>query len=187
MNRISDTIYADHRELKLYYDQIIHSEDADEQTRWQNQFTWELARHVVGEELVLYPALNKYLHQDVAEDRQQHQTIKEELAVFQDLKATDPRFIPTLAVLMGDLAIHVNHEEVDLINLESSITGEQSRRLAASFDRTKHFVPTRAHPSAPDRPPYQTVVGLITAPLDHLQDLFRKWPESDEIVPGTLE
>lgn len=81
---------------------------------------------------------------------------------------------------MGDLAAHVNHEGVDLSNLETCITADESKRLAASFDRTKHFVPTRAHPSAPDRPPYQTAVGLITAPLDYLQDLFRKWPESPD-------
>lgn len=73
-----------------------------------------------------------------------------------------------MAVLMGDLAAHVKHEGVDLKNLEKCISADESRRLAASFDRTKHFVPTRAHPSAPDRP-YQTA-GLITAPLDYLQD-----------------
>ncbi|KAJ5949325.1 hemerythrin HHE cation binding domain-containing protein [Penicillium verhagenii] len=181
MNRISDTICADHHDLKSYYDRIMHADDPDEQTRWQNMFTWELARHVVGEELVLYPALKQHLHEDAAEDRQQHQTIKEELAVFQTLQSTDPRFIPTMAVLMSDLAAHVNHEGVDLSNLESRITTEESQRLAASFDRTKHFVPTRAHPSAPDRPPYQTAVGLITAPLDYLQDLFRKWPDNEEV------
>ncbi|KAJ5659923.1 HHE domain protein [Penicillium longicatenatum] len=178
MDRISDTICADHRKLKSYYDRIIHAEDGEEQTRWQNMFTWELARHIAGEELVLYPALKKHLHDDAAEDRQQHhQTIKEELAVFQNLKSTDPCFIPTLSVLMGDLAAHVNHEGVELKNLETNMTPGESKRLAASFDRTKHFVPTRAHPSAPDRPPYQKAVGLITAPLDYLQDLFRKWPE----------
>ncbi|KAJ5532997.1 HHE domain protein [Penicillium frequentans] len=180
MDRISDAICADHRELKSYYDRIVQAEDPDEQTRWQNMFTWELARHVVGEELVLYPALKKHLNEEATADRQQHQTIKEELAVFQTLPSTDPRFIPTLAVLMGDLAAHVNHEGVDLSNLETCITADESKRLAASFDRTKHFVPTRAHPSAPDRPPYQTAVGLITAPLDYLQDLFRKWPESPD-------
>lgn len=79
---------------------------------------------------------------------------------------------------MDDLTAHVNHEEkVDLTNLETAISADESKRLALSFDRTKHFVPTRAHPSAPDRPPYQTAVGLITAPLDYLQDLFRKWPD----------
>ncbi|KAJ5280705.1 hemerythrin HHE cation binding domain-containing protein [Penicillium angulare] len=180
MPRLSDTICADHKDLKSYYDQIVQAEDEDEQSRWQNMLTWELARHVVGEEIVLYPALKQHLNEDAAEDRQQHQMIKEKLAVFQNLKARDPRFVPTMAILMDDLAAHVIHEErVDLINLESAISEEESNNLAVSFDRTKDFVPTRAHPSAPDRPPYQTAVGLITAPLDYLQDLFRKWPDSE--------
>jgi hypothetical protein len=33
----------------------------DEQQRWANQFRWELARHSVSEELILFPALEKYL------------------------------------------------------------------------------------------------------------------------------
>lgn len=76
MDRISDAICADHRELKSYYDRIVQAEDPDEQTRWQNMFTWELARHVVGEELVLYPALKKHLNEEATADRQQHQTVR---------------------------------------------------------------------------------------------------------------
>lgn len=75
MDRITDAICADHRDLKSYHDRIVQTEDPDEQTRWQNMLTWELARHVVGEELVLYPALEKHLRDDAAEDRQQHQTV----------------------------------------------------------------------------------------------------------------
>ena len=75
MHRITDAICADHQKLKSYHDEVVHAEDDDEQTRYQNMFTWELARHVVGEELVLYPALDKYLRESVTEDRRQHQTV----------------------------------------------------------------------------------------------------------------
>ncbi|PYH67181.1 uncharacterized protein BO88DRAFT_344867, partial [Aspergillus vadensis CBS 113365] len=40
------------------------------------------------------------------------------------------------------------------------------------------FVPSRSHPSAPDKPPFETAIGLMTAPIDHLADLFRKWPHT---------
>lgn len=76
MGRITDVICADHRTLESYYDRILHAEDGDEQTRYQNNFTWELARHVVGEEIVLFPALEKYLRDgDATENRRQHQTV----------------------------------------------------------------------------------------------------------------
>lgn len=76
MHRISDAIRTDHRNLEAYYDRIADAQDSDEQTRYQNQFTWELARHVVGEELVLYPALEAQLPDgDTGEDRQQQHTV----------------------------------------------------------------------------------------------------------------
>lgn len=42
------------------------------------------------------------------------------------------------------------------------------------------FVPTRSHPSAPDRPPFETAMGLLAAPIDRLMDMFRKFPDEPE-------
>lgn len=76
MHRITDAIRDDHREIQSQYDLIFNAEDADEQTRFQNQFTWELARHIVGEELVLYPALEAQLPDaDTSDDRHRHRTV----------------------------------------------------------------------------------------------------------------
>lgn len=108
--------------------------------------------------------------------------IKEQLATFQNLPASNPEFLPTITTLMDGLQSHVNHEETeDLTRPENTISREESTELAASFERTKRFVPTRAHPSAPTQYPYQTAVGLITAPLDYLQDIFRRWPDDGKI------
>lgn len=87
MNRLTDAISADHRELQAYYDRLVNSDDPDEQTRFQNQLTWGLARHVVGEELVLFPALDKYLGPgEATQDRRQNQTVSCKLhSVTQDL------------------------------------------------------------------------------------------------------
>ncbi|KAJ5083875.1 hypothetical protein NUU61_008454 [Penicillium alfredii] len=181
MVRIIDAVRKDHKELESYYNKIVTSEDADEQTRFQNQFTWELARHSVGEELVVYPAMKKYLR-DGEKDREQHRT------VFQDLPCSDPRFIPTITILMDDFAQHMHDvETIDLVKLESAITPKESERLGKSFDRTKIFMPTRSHPSLPDRPPYETATGLMAAPLDHLQDIFRRWPDDGVNLTPSME
>jgi hypothetical protein len=115
--------------------------------------------------------------------------IKEDLQIFQDLHCSDPRFIPTITVLMDDLAAHIHTEEtLDLVRLESAITSEESQRLARRFARTKWFAPTRAHPSLPDRSPYEAATALIAAPLDHLQDFFRRWPDPELYpTPGPEE
>lgn len=76
MGRITDAVQADHRDLESYYERILQADDEDEQTRLQNHFTWGLARHVVGEDLVVFPALEKYLRDgDATEDRQKHQMV----------------------------------------------------------------------------------------------------------------
>jgi len=76
---ISDCVKHDHRELEDYYNHIIHPDsDDDGKTRYQNQFVWELARHSVGEELVVYPALEKYVPNGKAltvKDRAEHQKV----------------------------------------------------------------------------------------------------------------
>jgi len=79
---------------------------------------------------------------------------------------------------MKDLNQHIQEEENDdLPALESAIQNDESESIAKSFGRTKAFVPTRSHPNAPNKPPFETVIGLMTAPIDHLGDLFRKFPD----------
>lgn len=79
---------------------------------------------------------------------------------------------------MADLNQHIQEEEThDLPMLEKALDSDTSEGLAKSFGRTKIFVPTRSHPSAPTQPLFETVVGLLAAPIDHLGDIFRKFPD----------
>jgi hemerythrin superfamily protein len=79
MTTISNAIIKDHRELAQYYNEVVNSSDHDHQQRYGNQFTWELARHSVGEELVVYPAFEKYMGskgKEMAEhDRKEHHEV----------------------------------------------------------------------------------------------------------------
>ncbi|KAI2889277.1 hypothetical protein CBS11852_6807 [Aspergillus niger] len=180
--RISEAIKTDHRELEDYYNKILNSATDKEKTEWQNQFTWELARHSIAEELVVYPQFEKSIPDGRAmadKDRKEHQSVKEQLKKFQNMKPTDPEFESTIRALMKDLSEHIKEEESqDLPKLEDAVSAEESEKLSKSFGRTKMFVPSRSHPSAPDKPPFETAIGLMTAPIDHLADLFRKWPHT---------
>ena len=53
--------------------------DVDHQTRYGNQFTWELARHSVAEELLVYPAMEKYMGEEgkrhAEHDRKEHHKV----------------------------------------------------------------------------------------------------------------
>jgi hemerythrin-like domain-containing protein len=214
---ISAAIAKDHRELETYYNNILEAPDNDTATRWQNQFTWELARHSIAEELVVYPAFEKHLgdngHIMAEKDREEHQVVsrslslllrvyslpdpnsskvwssnanttqqvKDKLKIFQNLDAGTPQFIPTLVSLMDDLAQHMKEEEnEDLPALDAAISKDDAKGLEKEFRRTKSFVPSRSHPLAPNRPPFETVAGLMAAPIDRLGDMLRKFPDPDE-------
>jgi len=141
---------------------------------------WELARHSIGEELVVYPEMEKNIQGgiDIAnKDRKEHQKVKELLYKLQDEPVSSTSFRDLLDKLMNALRQHIKDEEQDdLPKLEQALSNSESRSLAQSFERTKMFVPTRSHPSAPDKPPYETVAGLMAAPIDKLKDMFRKFP-----------
>lgn len=74
---ISDAIKNDHLELEQYFNEIVDNRGNHEhQERFGNQFTWELARHSVAEELIVYPAFEKYMghrgHEMAEDDRREH-------------------------------------------------------------------------------------------------------------------
>jgi hemerythrin-like domain-containing protein len=211
MTRLADAIKDDHRELEEAYNKILSAKTSDEKARWQNQFTWELARHSIGEELIVYPLMEKNLPKgkEMADkDRSEHQTVrlftspfslppfppffntkcctdkeqvKEHLYKFQGLSPEDTEFEPTLKSLWTNLSQHIKEEESeDLPSLEKTLDQDDSEKQTKKFMRTKKFIPTRSHPSAPDKPPFETVAGLMAAPIDHLADLFRKFPEESK-------
>jgi len=75
---ISDAIKRDHREIEDYYAKVLDSTTDKEKTQWQNQFTWELARHSIGEELVVYPQFEKLLPDGRSmadKDRKEHLSV----------------------------------------------------------------------------------------------------------------
>ena len=79
VSAVSAAVTKDHRELEEYYKNIVNARDNDEAERWQNQFTWELARHSIAEELVVYPAFEKNLGDKgkamADKDRDEHQVV----------------------------------------------------------------------------------------------------------------
>ncbi|WAO97340.1 Hemerythrin domain-containing protein [Fusarium falciforme] len=188
MSSVSDAIIKDHRELEQYYNEVINSADHDHQQRFGNQFVWELARHSIGEELVVYPAMERYMGtkgKEMAEhDRQEHHQVKELLKTFQGLSPQDSNYLPKLKEIWTLLSKHIEEEEgQDLPALEQALKADdgQSESMSNSFSRTKMFVPTRSHPSAGENPPFETVMGLMAAPMDRLADMFRKFPDQSKV------
>jgi len=180
---ISDAITKDHRELEEYYAKYLKATTDKEKTEWSKKFIWELARHSIGEEIVLYPAFEKHLGKEgkviTDSDRAEHQPIKKLLSELESTNIATFGYPNLFEKLVKDLKEHLkSEEEHDLPKLEAVLSREESNELAKSFDLTKGFVPTRPHPGAPDKPPFETVVGLLTAPIDKLKDAFSSFPKA---------
>jgi len=64
--------------MYAYYDEYVKAKgDPAQQTRWSNQLIWEVARHAVSEELVVYPLMERVLGAEgkrlADHDREEHQ------------------------------------------------------------------------------------------------------------------
>ena len=90
----------------------------------------------------------------------------------------DYRFMPLLDTLMDNLHHHIEHEKnEDMPRLEGLISRQESEAIAKSFQRTKGIVPTRSHPAAPTEFYAESIVGLLTMPIDRMQDWLRDFPD----------
>lgn len=80
-------------------------------------------------------------------------------------------------------------ENIELPLLEEAISPNESQRLARWLEEIKIFLPTRAHQHVPNKQPVaETAVGLLTAPIDHVTDMFRRWPNTNDVKqPGDVD
>lgn len=173
--------------MEEYYENYQKAKgNASEQQKIANQFIWEvysrllfesanrdeqLARHHVGEELVVYPVMQKVLPDGndlVSKDREAHHRVAELLYKLQEKSTSDADFPQTFDEVMSELRPHLrDEEETDIPELEGKLSREESAALAKEFSKTKKLAPTRSHPYATSfEPPFETALALITAPID---------------------
>jgi hypothetical protein len=129
--------------------------------------------------------------------------VKVLLKEFQNMNPADSNYVPKLEEIWTLLEHHIKGEESeDLPALEKALSSSENRgsseSLAKNFGRTKAFVPSRSHPSAGENPylyvifPYKPrlrllltyapttsegPMGMLAAPIDHIADIFRKFPD----------
>ncbi|KAI0916285.1 hypothetical protein AcV5_003266 [Taiwanofungus camphoratus] len=188
-------VKEDHEEMYEYHDEYRSAHergDVPAQARWARQLTWEVARHAVGEEIVVYPLMEKHLGDKGREladhDRGEHQHVKELLYKLESLKPEHADYSALIEQIMVTLHPHNDDEEIKDLPLLESVIGERaSKEAAVSFKKTKKIVPTRAHPSTPNKPPFETLVGLLAAPIDKIKDWYAAFPTDEEMQSAKKE
>lgn len=96
--RISEVIKRDHRELEEAYNNIVTSTTTEDKVKWRNQFTWELARHSIGEEILVYPRMEGlFSHGEFLadRDREEHLTVRQALQPSPFESELDTNYLPS--------------------------------------------------------------------------------------------
>ena len=146
MSTISDVIKKDHQEIKKYAENIRTATDDDSRTRWQNQFVWELARHSIGEELVVYPAFAKHLGargQSMAnKDREEHQSVRFEIIA--------GKLVWRLTVTGQGRLIQVSEVDARATRIYTNPRGAHER-FESTYRRRREARPSSIRKRAPER------------------------------------
>jgi len=178
-----DEIRRDHRELEEYYKSYKAATTTEEAHQYFNQFVWEISRHSVGEEVVVYNMLEglgekgKELSEHSREDHRKLKVMLEELRHEKNETLFEQKF----DAVFKDLQEHIMVEELEEHPyLRSLIKEEDLVKAGKMFNLKKKIAPTRPHPGIPDKPTaLEMALGLLIAPIDKIRDVFTDFPKGD--------
>ncbi|MFE6973978.1 hemerythrin domain-containing protein [Streptomyces sp. NPDC057682] len=168
---------TDHREVDELFAEIEVQPVGDARRReLVDHLTIELVRHSVAEEMYLYPAVRDRVAGggDLADNEiAEHATVERHLKELEGLSAGDSQFDHLVAKLKLEVAAHVREEEGTLFPLLArSCTPEELDELGDKVRAAKKTGPTRPHPSAPDTPPGNKLLGPGIGLVDRSRDLL---------------
>ena len=141
-----------------------------------DQVTIELVRHSVAEEAEVYPAVQDKLTEKEAERaRKEHAEAEETMKRLERLSPEDEGFDAELATLMREIREHVAEEEGEMFpRMREVFTQDELDKLGSRVKGVKALAPTRPHPSAPDTPPGDLLMGPVVGLFDRLRDAASK-------------
>ncbi|MBV9844683.1 MAG: hemerythrin domain-containing protein [Kutzneria sp.] len=170
-----EVIVSDHREVEEAFQELESRSGTPEHRRaLADHVIAELVRHSVAEEMYMYPAARTALPDgDEIADHEiaEHAKAEEDMKQLEGLEPTDPRFDDLVGKLVSDVRHHIEEEEGELLpRLAASCSAEQLHDLGAKVVRAKKMAPTRPHPSAPNKPPANRILGPGVGLIDRMRD-----------------
>jgi hemerythrin-like domain-containing protein len=168
----------DHREVEQMFGEFDQTPATDLQGRrvLADRIITELVKHSVAEEQYLYPAARELIPNGaglVDEDLKEHASAEETMKKLDGLDPSHETFVPLMHELMTEIRQHVQHEEGELFPLlAQNASQERLDQMGQQVERAKKTAPTHPHPSAPDTPPANKVMGAPTSLIDRIRDMF---------------
>ena len=175
---VIEVLTHDHREVEQMFaelESLRGATGAAQRTRRKDlvdQVTIELVRHSVAEEAEVYPRVAEKVSAAEAERaKSEHAEAEETLKRLERLQPDDPSFAGELTTLMEEIRQHVAEEEGEMFpHMREVFTEDELVELGGKVEAVKKIAPTRPHPSAPDEPPGDKLLGPVTGLLDRLRD-----------------
>ncbi|CAG8727471.1 12688_t:CDS:2 [Rhizophagus irregularis] len=152
---IVSEIIDDHKIIRNLAQRYENENNTDERQKIANTVIREIAVHSACEEINLYPAFERHFTngKEIADhSREEH---------------------------LQELVHHIDEEESDFLpKFKETISQNELESLGASFAKTRVTAPTHPHPSAPDKPPAESLAGMTALPLDKTRDAVRDFVDT---------
>jgi len=176
---VIEILTHDHHEVEQMFAELdrLHGATGEQaQSRRKDlaeQVTIELVRHSVAEEVALYPKVKEKVSEAEADRaKREHAEAEETMKRLERLSPSDAGFETELATLMAEVRKHVAEEEGEMFpQLRAVFSQEELVEIGKQVEAVKKLAPTRPHPSAPDTPPGNLMLGPIAGLFDRLRDL----------------
>ena len=174
-NDMVSVLVKDHEEIKGYFREVEAAADAKSRRDAADKLTAEVARHSVAEEMYVYPAAREALPNGdelVDEEIEEHAEAEELLKRWEGMDGDDPEFMAVYEEIKKGLLHHIDEEEEPKLfpEMQAALTAEQLVELGEKIETAKKLAPTRPHPSAPDQPPLDKIMGVPTGVIDRVRD-----------------
>jgi hemerythrin superfamily protein len=170
-----ELITSDHRWVDTLFEALVAESSAGNRNSLKEEIVMSLSRHAAAEEQLLYPLARRRLGDGdplVESALDEHQALKEALQAWDKMSAEDETFMVQAEQVQSLVQEHVEEEEnVLLPKLSAAATAEELTELGTLLATAERMAPTRPHPGAPNRPPFNVVTGLTSAVIDKMRDV----------------
>jgi hemerythrin superfamily protein len=164
----------DHDELRAMFAKLRSRASGHERDDLIREMTVELVKHSVAEEVHLYPLIRKVLPDgDRIADHEiaEHAEVERALKDLEKIDHSDPRSSELVDEVIDEVTHHAAEEENDVFpQLRETCSAEQLHEFGNKIRAAKKLAPTHPHPSAPDTPPANKIVGPLAGLVDRVRD-----------------
>lgn len=171
---IIEALRHDHDEIREMLAQLDTATGEQRRDLFQRLLS-ELVRHEVAEEEILRPVSKRDAGEEIANARVREESRAEEL--LKEMEKLDPagaEFTTKLATLHQEVESHASAEETqEFPQVQAKESPERLEKMARVYEAAKMAAPTRPHPSTPNTPIANMMIGPFAAVVDRARDAVR--------------